>query len=472
MEIIRTYADAGRSGLTFRRRLSLQALIREVESKQADFESVLVYDVSRWGRFLDADESAYYEFLCTRANIKVHYCAETFVNDGSLTSTLLKTIKRTMASEYSRELSVKVFAGKSRLALLGFRQGGHAGYGLRRLLRDQHGNAKGLLKRGERKSIFTDRVILVPGPDEEVEVVREIYALYSEKRLSCDSIADLLNERAVPSEHGGPWTRSIVFNILTNPKYIGVNVSNRTSSKLSQSHERNPPKMWVRCNNAFEPLVSQEVFRKAQETLAARKRCFTDEELLELLRAMVKHVGFVSNRLINETLGMPSSNRYFERFNGLVKACELIGHPLPDNYSFVETNKQLLVRRTSLLDDLITDLTAVGASVQLSLATGLLTVNKEITVSFMLIRCRETKYRGHRWQFQFHLANRPDITIAARMSPANDVVMDYYILPGLAEVPSQIDLALSDNLMLDVYRFADLSFFKGIIRRTPIKENP
>jgi len=61
----------------------------------------------------------------------VHYRAEQFENDGSLSSTLLKTIKRTMAGEYGRELSVKVFAGQCRLIERGFRQGGPAGYGLR-----------------------------------------------------------------------------------------------------------------------------------------------------------------------------------------------------------------------------------------------------------------------------------------------------------------------------------------------------
>src|SRR5580692_333255 len=115
MVIIRTYADAGKSGLSLNTRHALQQLIREVETKRPDFGAILVYDVSRWGRFQDTDESAYYEFLCKRAKVQVHYCAETFVNDGSLSSTLLKTIKRTMAGEYSRELSLKVFAGKARL---------------------------------------------------------------------------------------------------------------------------------------------------------------------------------------------------------------------------------------------------------------------------------------------------------------------------------------------------------------------
>ena len=65
-----------------------------------------------------------------------------------------------MAGEYSRELSAKVFKGQCRLIQLGFRQGGQAGYGLRRILVDQHGNVKGELARGEPKSIQTDRVIL------------------------------------------------------------------------------------------------------------------------------------------------------------------------------------------------------------------------------------------------------------------------------------------------------------------------
>ena len=66
------------------------------------------YDVSRWGRFQDADESAYYEFVLKKAGVHVHYCAEPFTNDGSLASVLLKAIKRTMAGEFSREPGVKV----------------------------------------------------------------------------------------------------------------------------------------------------------------------------------------------------------------------------------------------------------------------------------------------------------------------------------------------------------------------------
>ena len=138
IEIVRTYADEGKSGLRINGRQALQQLIADVQSGKADFQIILVYDVSRWGRFQDADESAYYEYICKRQGISVAYVAEQFENDGSPVSTIVKGVKRAMAGEYSRELSAKVFAGQCRLIELGFRQGGPAGFGLRRVLIDHH----------------------------------------------------------------------------------------------------------------------------------------------------------------------------------------------------------------------------------------------------------------------------------------------------------------------------------------------
>jgi len=56
--IVRTFEDSGRSGLTISNRDGLQSLMQEVESGTANFQAILVYDVSRWGRFQDADEGA------------------------------------------------------------------------------------------------------------------------------------------------------------------------------------------------------------------------------------------------------------------------------------------------------------------------------------------------------------------------------------------------------------------------------
>lgn len=216
--IVETFADEGKSGLNIGGRLSLQRLIDTVTAGKAAFRAILVYDVSRWGRFQDVDESAYYEYLCRRARIDVHYCAEQFANDGSPASAIIKTVKRAMAGEYSRELSTKVFMGQCRLVQLGFRQGGMAGFGLRRMLQDAAGSPKGPLKHGEQKSLQTDRVVLMPGPDDEVEAVRWIYRAFVEEGRRESDIADDLNARGLRTDLGRPWSCGTVRQVLTNEK--------------------------------------------------------------------------------------------------------------------------------------------------------------------------------------------------------------------------------------------------------------
>jgi DNA invertase Pin-like site-specific DNA recombinase len=244
--IVRVFEDSGRSGLRMDGRDGLQSLMLEVQSGAAGFQAILVYDVSRWGRFQDADEGAYHEHVCSRAGIRVHYCGEQFDNDGSIGSILLKNVKRVMAGEYSRELSVKVFAGQCRLIEHGFRQGGPAGFGLRRLLIDEGRNPKGELGRGDRKSLQTDRVVLTLGPPDEIEHVHSIYAMFVEDRKSEREIALELNRRGILSDLGRPWTRASIHQILTNEKYIGNNIFNRVSYKLKQRRVVNHRDTWVR----------------------------------------------------------------------------------------------------------------------------------------------------------------------------------------------------------------------------------
>src|SRR5438105_230846 len=133
-EIVRTYEDVAKSGLLLRNRPGLRSMLEDVLSRQQELKAILVLDVTRWGRFQDIDESAHYEFVCKQAGAPIHYCLEQFSNDTSLASMIIKTLKRSMAAEYSRELSAKVTTGHRRIASLGFRNGGIPGYGFRRLL--------------------------------------------------------------------------------------------------------------------------------------------------------------------------------------------------------------------------------------------------------------------------------------------------------------------------------------------------
>lgn len=300
-EIVRTYADEGKSGLRIDGRQALQQLITDVESGHTDFQVILVYDVSRWGRFQDADESAYYEYVCKRAGIQVAYCAEQSENDGSPVSTIVKGVKRAMPVNITASFR-KVFAGQCRLIELGFRQRGLAGYGLRRVLIDQHGIMKGELHRGEHKSLQTDRVVLMPGPESEIRIVNLIYNWFIEESLNEYEIAARLNAMCVHTDLDREWTRATVREVLTNEKYIGNNLYNRVSFKLKKMRVVNTPDMWIRKEGAFESIIPSETFYTAQGIMRARAQRYSNEELIQRLRKLYCSRGFLSG-LVNVAQG-------------------------------------------------------------------------------------------------------------------------------------------------------------------------
>ena len=174
----------------------------------------------------------------------------------------MKTLKRTMAGEYSRELGVKVLAGQKRLATLGFKQGGMPGYGLRRMLVSSDRQPKQRLAFGERKSLASDRVGLVPGPDHEVQVVRNIYRMLISDGLSIYAIARELSNRGIEYQGDSRWTHQTVAEVLTNPKYAGFHVYGRTSCRLSTRTVKLPRSEWILTPGAFEPIVDHSTFLK------------------------------------------------------------------------------------------------------------------------------------------------------------------------------------------------------------------
>jgi DNA invertase Pin-like site-specific DNA recombinase len=468
-EIVRTYADAGKSGLNVAGREQLRRLIDDVQQGRADFQAILVYDISRWGRFQDADESAYYEYLCKRAGIEVHYCAEQFENDGGPTSTIIKSVKRAMAGEYSRELSSKVFKGQCRLIELGYRQGGSPGFGMRRMLINQVGEPKSLLVRGEQKSLQTDRVVLVPGPDDETRIVSSIYEAFIQQGKREAEIAADLNAQGQVTDLGRPWTRGTVHQVLTNEKYVGNNVYNRTSFKLKRKHVRNTPDMWVRADGVFEPVVSAEAFFTAQGIIRERARRLSDEEMLARLRELVKQHVFLSGHLIDSTEGMPTATAYRSRFGCLLTAYRLAGYEPDRDYRYVATNRELRALYPRLVDDVIRRLDAVGASVSRDATSDLLLINGQYSASMVLSRCRQTPAGSLRWVIQFDQNLAPDVTILVRMDAANEHPADYYLLPIMDMESPRLLLCEVNGIHLDTYQFDNLEFFAEMATRRKIE---
>jgi Recombinase len=271
----------------------------------------VVYDVSRWGRFQDPDESAHYEFLCKSAGVSVHYCYELFENDGTVANALLKQLKRTMAGEYSRELGVKVFAAQQRLVRMGHRMGGAAGFGYRRCVVLEDGSRK-LLQPGQHKILSTGWITLVRGPESEVECVREMFRLAADG-LHPAMIARRMNKKGVRNPHGNAWTHHTVTDILTNPKYWGVNVWGRTTQRLQTRTRPTPSTEWIRADDAFEPLIGRALFDRVQKRLARRTEHQSNDDLLNDLRRLWRKKGGLSQKLVALSDMTPSPCTYGRR---------------------------------------------------------------------------------------------------------------------------------------------------------------
>lgn len=325
-QIVRRYADEGVSGLGIDKREGLKRLLGDVIGGVADYELVLVYDVSRWGRFQDPDQSAHYEFICRQAGVRVEYCAEPFDNDGSIGSVLLKSLKRVMAAEFSRELSQRTSASQRRSASLGYWVGGPAGYGLRRQAVRHDGQRGRILERGDQKGL-SERSILVPGPAEEVATVRRIFRLFVIGGLSTVEIARTLNAEGCTAEFGARWTKFRVRQLLGNEKYIGANIFGRTRSQLGQVR-RLPLTNALRMPDAFEPIVAPRMFEAAARYLRKRrpKPHATDAEMLANLSALLAQTGYLSAAVIDRSDLTHAAETYKLHFGTLMRAYALVGY--------------------------------------------------------------------------------------------------------------------------------------------------
>lgn len=466
-DIVATYEDPGRSGLNIEGRPGLRQLLFDVENGRADFETVVVYDVSRWGRFQNIDESASYEYRCQMAGVRIEFCAEQFVNDGSLGSDVLKAIKRSMAAELSRMLSQRVFVGQSRIVRMGFRGGGHAGFGLRRLLVDASGNPKATLKVGEQKSLVTDRVILVPGPADEIAIVRWIYKQFLKGKTEVE-IASVLNERGIATDLDQAWTKASVRTILTNEKYVGDNVWNRVSTRLQRNRVRNPTTAWVRAENVFEPLVSRTMFNRVQAFRRARARRITNEQMLVEAANVLKERGALSGSILTATPNCRSASHYMHRFGTLQAVYKLIGYDASPNYRDFDINNRLHQLRLEIIEDLLAAIGEAGGLTHYDRKTQVVRVNEEFSVVISIARCRLSTHGYLRWPFRKRRLAGPNISILIRMEPGHTKVRDFLISPAWEAERAPPMLLSSNGVRLDAFLFQSLDPLVELARRAPI----
>ncbi len=419
--VVQTYSDGARSGVTIRSRKGLKQLITDVVEGSNRYQTILVYDVSRWGRFQDTDESAHYEFICRSAGISLHYCAEPFQNDGSLSSSLMKSLKRSMAAEFSRELGVKVHRGKSRLAARGYNVGGRTPFGFRRQIVSEDPSRCRVLENGQRKNVRAERLILVPGPSEEVECIRAIFKMVVEDRMTTAEIGRTLNSRGL-SFRRRRWTAKQVAYILTNPEYAGISVWGRSAQRLGSSRVRLAPDRWTLKPDSFIPIVSRSEFEQAQELLRndAGRTFWTDDRVLRASAKLLKERGTLSHKLFDRSTGLPRSKTLC-RF-GLADICERLGYKLPQRFFAASAS----IKNTLRLYREIIETFAGRFPNDLSVVQGRwprLLLDNQAVISLLL--CRQKPER--RWRISPVPHDWANVTIICRLNITNSAAHDFFV---------------------------------------------
>jgi site-specific DNA recombinase len=123
--------------------------------------------------------------------------------------------------------------------------------------------------------------------ESEAGVVRMVFEMYTQERLSINAIARLLNKRGISTKTGKTrWERSVVWAMLRNPAYEGKACYGKTEqsprqritrplrqkngiSKRTNCHRDRPRADWIEV--CVPALVSKETFALAQEQLTKNK---------------------------------------------------------------------------------------------------------------------------------------------------------------------------------------------------------
>ena len=414
-EVVQTYADLGRSGLMLEKRPALQQLLADVASGSVNYQNILVFDVSRWGRFQDPDEAAACELACKRAGIRVHYCAEPFDNDGGPLSSILKAIKRVMAAEYSRELSEKVFAAQRRCAASGYLACRWAPFGTGRMMVDHHGRHVRPLAEGER-NLSGHRVTLVPGRADEVRCVRRMFRLYGRRGWTMTRIAQALNDDGLRTRTGKPWTHLSVGHILRCEAYIGNYVYGRTASKLGGPIVRVPTAEWTRAEGVFQPIIGRQLFADVQRRLS-RTRPLPDAQMIDELARLLAKKGYLTRALIDAEPGMLGAAAYSRRFGTIAEAYRRVGFEAECHRA--ETAVQAsFATRERLVGEVANNLVAPGRQATVNGRLARVVVDNSLTIDVRVCRPKVVPRHPVYWCYQDQRREPARLTLVVRLDKA------------------------------------------------------
>jgi DNA invertase Pin-like site-specific DNA recombinase len=456
LEIIRTYADEGKSGVTLAGRPAMQQLLIDVTERDCPFDVILVLDVSRWGRFQDVDESAFYEWTCRKNGVRVQYVAESFLGSGTPFDSILKQLKRAMAAEYSRELAEKSRAGQVHVVNLGFAVGNLPCIGYRRQAVSAEGANKGVLFPRDRKPALNDRVRWILGPLEEVEAVRRIFDDYT-AGVSLTAIANRLHSQGMRS-HDGAVLNATKMRVLLKTEAVTGTFAWGARRRRAIT---NIPELANRAtNNMVPPIIDRPTWEKAQVMLKAatwvRHFGMPREVLIDKLRlALTKNPRLTSRGF--RAMGLADPLTYLRHFGSLFPAYAAAGRT---SKLVCPTAPQL---RQKFADDVLKLLGSSGISARRGIHSG-------IVVNGVEVRVRATKslftLKGGPRRERPHVERRIPgwWVLLLRLNEDGRTGKDFFLFPPHVNTTFSVQFSGADLPGLDVYRLVDAEGLVGGLR--------
>ena len=165
-------------------------------AQASEFDILLVYRVDRFSRSI-RDLS---QLIAELDKTGVAFRSATEPFDTATPAGRMLVFMLGVFAQFERDLIIeRVVGGMERKAASGKWTLGAAPYGYR---------------------IDPDEHILLPHDDEAV-IVKEVFRLYTYRRLGTRAIAKHLNAQGLRRRSGRPWSHKTVTDVLTNPAYLG-----------------------------------------------------------------------------------------------------------------------------------------------------------------------------------------------------------------------------------------------------------
>lgn len=260
------YVDEACSG-TNADRPRFQDMIND--AKNMLFNIVLVHKYDRFMR--DERTGLIYEDELKRYGVFLISVAEPINSDEPIND-VTKSILRSYAAYYSKNLSREVMKGMKINAQNGYTNGGTPplGYDLESVTT---GDGK------SRKQYVVN--------EEEAKIVKLIFQMIIDGSGYIE-IINRLNAMNYNTKSGHPFKKNSIHDILRNRKYQGDLIFNKCTGKDPFSHTRNShkykrPEDWIIIPDGIPAIISKEDFKKVQDIMDKRKQIRHPEYIVPYL---------------------------------------------------------------------------------------------------------------------------------------------------------------------------------------------